>query len=583
MRVTVLGSGTSVGVPTIGCKCDVCHSEDPRDKRLRPSILVQYGGRNVLVDTTPDFRQQMLRAGVERVDAVLYTHAHADHILGLDDLRPFNFFQKANIPIYASPETFATIERVFTYVFDGRVTESSRPRVEVRLLDGSEFDLFGAAVRPIPLRHGSGHCYGFRFGNFAYLTDHSEIPEESMAMLEGLDVLFLDALRHKPHPTHSTVDKSLEYVRRLGPRRTYFTHISHDLSHVQTESRLPPHVHLAYDGLEIEVNTASRFRVSRGVAEPVSASVLTIGNFDGAHRGHRALFARVVELARVRGWKPGVLTFDPHPTEVVAPHRAPKLLTTHERRTRAMRSAGIEQVSILDFTPEVAALTPEEFAERILRERLNARLIVVGENFRFGAKQSGDTSTLRALGFEVEIMPDVKVRERMVSSTNVRALLAAGEVAWAARLLGDFYGLDGKVVRGDGIGSKQTVPTLNLETTASVLPAHGVYVTRTFDIDREGRCWRSITNIGMRPTFNGEDLRVESFLLDGLEAPSPHRIRVEFLHRVREERKFKNAEELKAQILRDVKRAQAWFRHANRVEKKDSWAGGEAHSRDSLN
>lgn len=571
IAVTVLGSGTSVGVPTIGCSCDVCQSPDPRDRRLRPSILVQYEGRNVVIDTTPDFRQQMLRAGVTHVDAVLYTHAHADHILGLDDLRPFNFFQQANIPIYATPETFSVIERVFSYVFDGRVTESSRPRVEVRFLDGAPFDLFGREVEPIPLRHGSGHSYGFRFGNFAYLTDHSEIPEESMARLHGLDVLFLDALRHKPHPTHSTVDKSLEYVRRLSPRRTYFTHLSHDLAHVQTESRLPPHVHLAHDELELEVDTRIRFRVSRGLGDapdPAPASVLTIGNFDGTHRGHQALFRRVTELARAQSLTPAVLTFDPHPTAIVAPARAPKLLTTHERRTPAMQASGIEQVYILPFDTQVASLGPVEFATQILRDRLNARVIVVGENFRFGARQAGDAATLRKLGFTVEVLPDVTWRGRMASSTNVRNLLSEGEVAWAARLLGAFYGVDGKVVRGDGIGSKQTVPTLNLDAGAAVLPAHGVYVTRTFDLDT-GRRWRSITNIGIRPTFQGEDLRVETYLLDPLRDPSPHRIRVEFLHRIRNERKFKNAEELKTQILRDVSRAQAWFRHANRVEKKD--------------
>jgi len=249
----VLGSGTSVGAPTVGCHCAVCTSTDPRDNRLRPSILVSYDGRNVLVDTTPDFRFQALRARIERVDAVLYTHAHADHILGLDDLRPYNFRQKESIPIYAAPETMATIQRVYQYIFDGVKKESNVPRLATHLLNGEVLDLFGLEFRPVPILHGSATIYGFRFGAAAYLTDHSDIPESSMQQLCNLDVLFLDALRHKPHPTHSTVDRSLKTVEALRPRRSFFTHISHDLSHERTESLLPPHVKLAYDGLEILV------------------------------------------------------------------------------------------------------------------------------------------------------------------------------------------------------------------------------------------------------------------------------------------------------------------------------------------
>jgi phosphoribosyl 1,2-cyclic phosphate phosphodiesterase len=253
LKITVLGSGTSMGVPTIGCRCAVCTSPDPRDNRLRPSILVGYGGRNILIDTTPDFRTQALRARIDHLDAILFTHEHADHIMGLDDVRPFNFHQKDRIPIFASPETLEVIRRSFQYIFDGQKKESNVPRLECRLLDGAPLDLFGLEFVPVPVLHGSQTIYGFRFGRAAYLTDHSDVPESSHALLRGLDVLFLDALRYKPHPTHSTVERSIAIARALEARRTYFTHICHDLGHERAQSLLPPGFHLAYDGLEIEV------------------------------------------------------------------------------------------------------------------------------------------------------------------------------------------------------------------------------------------------------------------------------------------------------------------------------------------
>jgi len=253
LGITVLGSGTSVGVPTIGCHCAVCTSADPRDKRLRPSILVRYSGRNVVVDTTPDFRGQVPRARLERLDAILFTHAHADHIMGLDDVRPFNYRQKSGIPVFGPPEAIETVRHVFSYVFADKTHDSHVPRLETHALDGAPFNLFGLEFTPVPLEHGSTRVFGYRFGNAAYLTDHNDIPAASLDLLRGLDVLFLDALRRRPHPTHTTVERALQYVEELAPRRAFFTHICHDLEHEATERTLPAHVRLAYDGLEIRV------------------------------------------------------------------------------------------------------------------------------------------------------------------------------------------------------------------------------------------------------------------------------------------------------------------------------------------
>lgn len=254
LKITVLGSGTSSGVPTIGCGCAVCKSTDPRDKRLRPSILISTGERNIVIDTTPDFRTQVLRANVNRLDAILFTHAHADHIMGLDDVRPFNFHQRSRIPIYAAPDTMSVIERVFSYVFVKRDVKTAIPQIDANLISGEPFEVMGLRFEPIPLKHGEETILGFRFGDAAYLTDHSEVPESSMAKLANLDVLFLDALRHKPHPTHSTVETSIATAKRAGAKRTFLTHICHDLPHAETQAALPPDVFLAWDGLEIQVN-----------------------------------------------------------------------------------------------------------------------------------------------------------------------------------------------------------------------------------------------------------------------------------------------------------------------------------------
>ncbi len=259
LRLTVLGSGTSMGVPTLGCRCPVCRSSDPRDRRTRSSILLSHAGRNVVIDTSTDFRAQALREDVSRLDAVVYTHAHADHILGLDDIRPYNMRQKSHIPLYASADTLAILRRTFAYIFEPGLY-STVPSIELNEIQGP-FDPFQVADQPVPMtpipaRHGPIPVLGFRFGRAAYLTDFSSVPEESKPLLEDLDDLVLDALRHTPHPMHSTVEQSLTLVEEVRPRRAWFTHIAHELSHEETNRELPDHVKLAYDGLSFEVQLA---------------------------------------------------------------------------------------------------------------------------------------------------------------------------------------------------------------------------------------------------------------------------------------------------------------------------------------
>ncbi len=311
-------------------------------------------------------------------------------------------------------------------------------------------------------------------------------------------------------------------------------------------------------------------RIYRGlgqVPDDFGPSALTIGNFDGAHIGHRAIFRRVVAVAREHGWKPSALTFDPHPAHIVAPQRAPRLLSAPEERCAWMAEEGIEQAVILPFTPEFSCLSPEEFARDIVAGRLYARAVLVGWNFRFGRDQAGDTEMLAKLGkrygFLTEVIAGVKVRGRTVSSSGIRRLLAEGRVSLANRMLGRPFAVSGAVAPGRGVGAKQTVPTLNLRTGAEILPARGVYITRTTDLDRPA-VWPSVTNVGFRPTFKGENLTVETHVLVPLEGPPPRHLRIEFLRRLRDEKKFAGPAELKAQILRDIERAQTYFRRLQR-------------------
>ncbi len=597
IHLTVLGSGTSMGVPTVGCHCAVCQSTDPHDKRLRPSVLLSRNGQNVVIDTTPDFRTQALTARLESLEAVLLTHAHADHIQGFDDIRPFNIRQRAAMPVYGSQETFRVIRRAFSYVFDTKPSLSTVPSVILHEVKGP-FELLGIPIIPVPLLHGEMDVLGFRFGRAAYLTDFSRLPESSAPLLEDLDDLILDALRDVPHPMHQTVEQALALVDKLKPRRAWFTHIAHELSHAATNERLRkagyPHVQLAYDGLHFDVQTDSpaveraakalavhshipsgRLTVFYSAADWAArfaatkrGSVLAIGNYDGIHLGHQRVLAFAMTRAKDCGAVSTALTFEPPPLKVLRPDSAPLRISTNQQRLEWFGALGIEAAVVLPFTPELASLSPEDFVDEILVRQLQVRAIVVGDNFRFGHRQAGDVKFLRDLGmrygFEVVVHEPVALDGRIVSSTLIRKQIADGDVTRAARLLGRPFVLTGEVVRGTGTGRKFLFPTLNLKPDQELLPARGVYITRTV-FEGETSSHRSVTNVGMRPTFNGSGLTIETHLLDYSGNFAPKRIEIRFWKRLRNEQKFASPDDLRLQIARDISAANKFFARLRRL------------------
>ncbi|MFL5806255.1 MAG: MBL fold metallo-hydrolase [Roseiflexaceae bacterium] len=254
MRLTFLGTGTSMGVPVIGCRCPICTSPNPHNKRLRTSALLEVAGLNLLFDAGPDLRQQALAAGLTRLDAVLLTHSHADHVTGLDDLRPLNFAQRAAIPLYGTPPTLRFVRKHFDYAFAETSDGSTRPSLElVEINDSVAFQIGPVMIMPFDVQHGTWTITGFRIGALGYVTDASAIPPPSLAHLHGLDLLVLNALRQKPHPTHFSLDQALEMIGELRPRRALLVHMTHDMEHDTINATLPEHVRLAYDGQIVEI------------------------------------------------------------------------------------------------------------------------------------------------------------------------------------------------------------------------------------------------------------------------------------------------------------------------------------------
>ncbi|MHB0972039.1 MAG: MBL fold metallo-hydrolase [Thermoanaerobaculia bacterium] len=253
MKVTFLGSGTSTGVPVVGCSCAVCRSTDSKNHRLRQSVKIEIGRTILLIDTTPDLRAQLLRAPIPHLDFILFTHSHADHMMGLDDIRPFNFFQRRPVTAFASPMTAKAIRRAFSYIWNDSQPGGGKPQLDLREIDGP-FEHAGVAITPIPVRHGDWTILGFRIGSFAYITDTNGIPESSIEMLQGVTTLALDGLRLNPkHPTHYTIDEAIAAARRIAARETWLIHLTHDIDHATVDASLPESFRLAYDGLVLEI------------------------------------------------------------------------------------------------------------------------------------------------------------------------------------------------------------------------------------------------------------------------------------------------------------------------------------------
>lgn len=253
LTLTILGSGTSTGIPVIGCNCTVCNSEDPRNRRSRCSALLSFRGKNILIDTATDLRQQMLREDINHIEAVLYTHGHADHLHGIDDLRAFTLRGEPAIPLYGSASTLENIRNNFAYIFDSTAESGYIPQLKTYPVT-DPFNLYGLRLIPVPLLHGPTEVFGYRVGSLAYLTDCNGIPEDSRKLLEGVEYLVIDGLRIKPHPTHFNIRQAVAIAQKIGATKTWLTHLSHEVDHQKHEQELPPGIALAFDGQQIKID-----------------------------------------------------------------------------------------------------------------------------------------------------------------------------------------------------------------------------------------------------------------------------------------------------------------------------------------
>ena len=388
-----------MGVPTLGCDCRVCTSSDPRDRRTRPSIAIAWAGHRVIIDTGPDFRTQALREGIDYVDAVFYTHSHADHVLGLDDLRPLSFKHKGKMPLYADDSAATVIERIFDYTFDPNSWYPTRARVEMHRL-GESVEIDGAVFQRVPLTHGRIEVAGFRFGNAAYLTDMNGIPESSLLLLQDLDVVIhgcaAEDSASQPRQSGTGCDAGGAAASRSVP--------SLPICRMSCCMRKPMTSFLRISGWRMTgCGSLSRFdhaRISRSqrYSGGLGSTVVSIGNFDGVHVGHRFVIDQMRKSAAARGARSVAVTFDPHPLRFLRPETCPRLITPLKTRLELLEDAGLDAVLVLPFTANFARLRATEFVTTIVHDVLRAAEVHEGPNFRFGYRAEGGTAELTPVG-----------------------------------------------------------------------------------------------------------------------------------------------------------------------------------------
>ena len=563
----MLGSGTSHGVPMIGCECATCRSTDPARSRARGASVLHSDRRRTVGADRHDHRscaRRRSRTTCTRVDAILYTHSHADHVMGLDEVRRFNVLQKSAIPCYGDERTLRDLRRIYSYIFDPDDAARRRHAAgrAVRASAG-EFCIGPATFVPVPLMHGSRRILGYRIGSFAYLTDCSAIPGRVVAAADAAcRRVILDALRERPHPTHLSLSRGARASSSGWRRqRAYFTHMCHDLPHAATCARLPAGVELAYDGLAFEIDLVMQVIHYPDDPRPPRwhQPVLALGNFDGMHRGHLKIIERVRRGADERGATAMAMTFDPASVEDRQARQSAAAADDQSAEARGVDRAGMHGVAIVRFTPELALWDPETFVRTVLVEWLHVAEVWVGANFLFGHDRAGNFSMLRSLGarygFRAEKIDPVRYKDFVVSSTRIRRLVSEGRVDEAGALLGHHYAIDGSVVHGQQRGRGLGFPTANLCTENELIPPRGVYATTaTLDgvvvsVDHE---YRQAADVRERRRERHRDPRARF-----RQGPLRRELRLGFVQRLRDEKRFDGVEALKTQIEADRGAARA--------------------------